>query len=947
MAARYWVGGTGAWDSTNTTNWSATSGGAGGASVPGAADAPNFDANSGTGTVTFTNSAVTTGAVTHNAPNITLSLGAAISSSGSFTVSAGAFITNGYSVTALTLTSNVSTTRSISLGSSLVTLTSTGAAINFTTTTALTFNAGTSSIVFPNTSTATFEFDGLSFYDVSFTSTNSTSIVINRPGTFRNLSFVGTNASIGILTVLLGDNAATTSTNITITGTLSVTGTTPIKRVFFCPVTNNRQLAVTLTCNAVSSIDNCDFYEVIFAGNCISGGNLTGTSVGDGGGNSGITFSTPKTVYWVGASGAAWYSANWATSSGGTGAAANMPLPQDTMIIDDFAPASAGTVGPGASARAVAGAIDFSARTLPVTFTSTLSSARGFWFGSMTLNASMTLNLGTAAIYFAGATVKTLISAGQAFNRINIESLASGGLIIGDALIVNFIVMFGGSINTNGYSLTVDTFTGSGFTTSKTLNFGASTVTLSSAGLDLQTGAVNNTVINGGTSNLVFTSSSATIRCTSGSVYNVACTSAPTSLIFEGVTSANNITFPATATAGVFSSVIFFNNNFTINGTLTIGASASILNRTFIRSNFFNTVRAISINAVSSGLANLDFSNITVTGAAAPISGTNFGDCGGNSGITFPAAKTVYWNLAAGGNFNATAWAPSVGGAPNVNNFPLAQDTAVFAATGLNSGATVTYNAIYNTGSIDMSLRTSNTMTFSFSVNAYLAGNWTNGTGTTISSTRTLFFIKNGTQTITGAGKTFTTALTIEKSGSLILQDAFLSSNNVQTNAGTIDLNSYSLTCTSFTTGAQYPHTIAMNSGTIVCTASGFAFFMQNSTVTTFTGAGIISLTSASAKTFTGSGIQSFPALNQGGIGALTVSGSNKFADMTNTAIGAVRFTGGTSNEFTDFNLNGVSGNLLTLGSTNTTQAILKKSTPWNVGANSVDAGNNTGLNFI
>jgi hypothetical protein len=60
-----------------------------------------------------------------------------------------------------------------------------------------------------------------------------------------------------------------------------------------------------------------------------------------------------------------------------------------------------------------------------------------------------------------------------------------------------------------------------------------------------------------------------------------------------------------------------------------------------------------------------------------------------------------------------------------------------------------------------------------------------------------------------------------------------------------------------------------------------------------------------------------------------------------------VRFTGGTSNEFTDFNLNGVAGNLLTLGSTNTTQAILKKSTPWNVGANSVDAGNNTGLNFI
>jgi hypothetical protein len=34
MADRYWVGGTGTWSSTNTANWSTSSGGAGGASVP-------------------------------------------------------------------------------------------------------------------------------------------------------------------------------------------------------------------------------------------------------------------------------------------------------------------------------------------------------------------------------------------------------------------------------------------------------------------------------------------------------------------------------------------------------------------------------------------------------------------------------------------------------------------------------------------------------------------------------------------------------------------------------------------------------------------------------------------------------------------------------------------------------------------------------------------------
>jgi hypothetical protein len=53
MALRYWVGGTGTWDAVNTTNWSASSGGAGGASVPTAVDYATFDAASGGGTVTL------------------------------------------------------------------------------------------------------------------------------------------------------------------------------------------------------------------------------------------------------------------------------------------------------------------------------------------------------------------------------------------------------------------------------------------------------------------------------------------------------------------------------------------------------------------------------------------------------------------------------------------------------------------------------------------------------------------------------------------------------------------------------------------------------------------------------------------------------------------------------------------------------------------------------
>jgi hypothetical protein len=52
MADRYWVGGTANWDATAGTKWSATNGGAGGASVPTAADDVYFTLLSGLVTVT-------------------------------------------------------------------------------------------------------------------------------------------------------------------------------------------------------------------------------------------------------------------------------------------------------------------------------------------------------------------------------------------------------------------------------------------------------------------------------------------------------------------------------------------------------------------------------------------------------------------------------------------------------------------------------------------------------------------------------------------------------------------------------------------------------------------------------------------------------------------------------------------------------------------------------
>jgi hypothetical protein len=319
----------------------------------------------------------------------------------------------------------------------------------------------------------------------------------------------------------------------------------------------------------------------------------------------------------------------------------------------------------------------------------------------------------------------------------------------------------------------------------------------------------------------------------------------------------------------------------------------------------------------------------------------------------------VYYAVPTGNNWGGTSWSFTNGGSADVTAFPLAQDTAVFPSSPTvrpGSGGTASINAAYNIGTIDMSARTSNTMTLATSTNTpTIYGNWINGTGTTITGTGLITFAGRGSQTITSAGKTFPNPFTIDSlSGSVTLQDAFTLSRSVAgvltVTSGIFDANGYNVSLTSslsgFASSTSNTRTIAVGAGTWTIAGSGTSWNTATSTNLTVTGTGTISLTSASAKTFAGGGIQTYPTLNQGSIDTLTITGSNKFANITNTAIGRVEFTGGTTNIFDAFNLSGTVGTLLSLGSTTTSQATLQKSSAWLMGANSTNAGNNTGLSF-
>ena len=647
--------------------------------------------------------------------------------------------------------------------------------------------------------------------------------------------------------------------------------------------------------------------------------------------------------YWVGGT-ASWdgtAGSKWATTSGGAGGAA-VPTAADNVFFD----AASGVVTCTGTGSRNCLSLNFSG------FTGTL--AGGFSIGvvnNVTIASGMTWTH-DGALQING--VCSFTSNGKTIASSIVLNNAATNLTLADALnTTNTITVSFGTFTTNNYNVTALELNSTN-SNIRTINLGSSTVTLSSpGGTAVNFTTKTNLTFNAGTSTIVGSGATSGILADVLTFYNVSFTNTAISDIsLVGSMTFNNLSVAGRASSGISLGLVM-NANPTINGTLTLSAGANATARTFVRSNIIGTTRTLTCAAFSG--TDIDFRDITIAGAAAPVSGTRLGDAKGNSGITFGAGVTRYWNLAGGGNWSATGWAATSGGSPAANNFPLAQDTCLFEATGLTSGNTVTVNAAYNIGTIDMSARTSNTMTLATgSTTPAIYGNWINGTGTTLTGTGILTFAGRGSQTITSAGKTFTQVVVINNpSGSVALQDALVMSNTAANAltilSGTFDAAGYNVTLSSggVSTTTTTTRTVAFGSGTWILGigASNNAFNAGTSTNLTVTGTGTISLTSASAKTFAGGGIQTYPTINQGGTGTLTVTGSNKFTNITNSAIGRVQFTGGTTNEFGAFNLNGVLGNLLAVGSTNTTQATLNAPS-WNVGIASTDAGNNTGLSF-
>jgi hypothetical protein len=911
VAARFWVGGTGTWDATTTANWSATSGGAGGASVPGAADDVTINTASITVTTDYNVSVIS---VTINASAATLSLGGTLTCTGTITLTQGTFTTNNYNVTAANLSSSNSNARTINLGSSTVTINGVGGSVSFNTSTNLTFNAGTSQITFSGSSGMVLNSGtGQTFYNVSVAGAGSYSFSLAGSGVniFNNITISGPSTAGSVLFEI--------SSRQTINGTLSTTGTAGNRRVWFRSQTYG--LAQTLTINSAPSLTDADFRDIYVIGTAAP---ISGTRIGDLRGCRGITFDAPKTVYWNLAGAQNWSANGWSDTSTGTPSTDFFPLAQDTATFTN-AGSVTGTITMNAAVP-YTGAVDMSGRTSAMTLALNAFTIYGNW-----TNGSGTSITISNALTFSGRNTQTITSAGKTFSGgITIDSYG-GTLELADALNTGSqnLTVTNGTFDTKNYNITAGSLSSSNSNV-RTITLGSSTVTLSSTA-PVTFATSTNLTFNASTSQITCSGSGPNISGGGVTFYNVSFTgTTANTLVFAGVNTFNNLTLTAPASAGLM--LLSLSANQTITGTLTV-AGASPVRRIFVQSNTFGTTRTLTVNSLSAD--DCDFRDITIAGAAAGSSPTRAGDCGGNTGITFPAAKTVYRNLAGAQNWSATGWAPGSGGTPDINNFPLAQDTAVFDDTG--SAGTITASGSWNIGTVDMSARTS-AMTFSItssSSSPVIYKDFRIGTGVTMggATVGAYVFSGRGTQTITSNGVAFGTnnQITIDCfTGTVQLADA-LTLNSARTltlTSGTFDAVTYNVTTGLFTDSGTVARTLKMGSGTWTLSGTGNLWAINNTTNFTFfkgTADIVLSNTSTTARTFVGNGL-SYNKLTIGGTtgtSTTTITQNNQFTELASTKTVAHTIALGTTTQtFGAWTVTGTAGNVVTLTGTGTSHIL-------------------------
>jgi fibronectin-binding autotransporter adhesin len=1013
MAAYFWVGGSGTWNTTTTTNWSLSSGGAGGAGVPTAADTVTVNAFSGSPTITLaggvcldlnttgatcvitasgtltisgsltlsatttwtigqtgqiTFNATTTGkTVTCNANTIYASfnfngvgggwtLGSALTFSlpignqNRITLTAGSLNTNNQTIICDTFSATGTGVRSLTLGTS--TINTTGSATNnfvwdISVSTNMTFNGASSTLIITQTGSAGTGFagGGLTYGSVTINGLNtntSNSLGITGANTFSSLTF--TNGAATTRSFYIGANQIVTGTF-----TASNTGTAGINRIgIYSDVLGT---ARTITAAAVSLLD-VDFRDITGAGTAV----WSGTRIGNCGRNTNITTTAAKTVYWNNTvNSTAWNSATaWAATSGAAAASTNYPLPQDTAVFSNTGTTTGNAVGvPTAINTAYyqysPANIIATGMTNTLTFTNFIIHDTVFTNSSTITLSTPTLKPwsnyvlnGTGQPNYSGATLTIdqavastgVISLGAAWSSASLAfTITQGNFSLNN---FNFTNTTAGVFSFNGGSLTLGSGTLSVFAfststaTNRVINFNTGQINLSGSG-----NAWNSSTITGfsytGTSKINLTSGASNTMtmgpATAAQALNVNALScsglnksgAFNNLDYTGLTGLSSgtitiygnlnlgSTFTAETTIYTFAATsgtqTITSNGKQLSGTVTINGAGGTVS---LVDNLIMTVVVCTLTA-----GTLSLNNNTLGVAAFISSGSNTRAINFGTGQINLSNSGTAWDSSTSTNFSYTGTSKinlNYGGGGLVT---LNTDSSSSQTQSLNFNITAGFHTLTKSGAFNNLNYTGFIGTALGTITIY--GNLTLASLMTAAANYT-FAATSGTQTITSNGKQLSGTVTINGAGGTVsLLDNLTTSAGVTLTGGTLAIGNNTLTVGTFASNNANTRAITFGSGTmLVSGASWDAGTSINLSVTP--GTGTISMTSATAKTFSGGGYTNFPKLNNGGAGALTISGNNTFASITNSVQPTTfTFTSGSTQTVKAWNVNGTTGNLVTL----------------------------------
>jgi hypothetical protein len=723
MADRYWVGGTGNWDSFNPTNWSATTGGAGGASVPTSADNVIFDANSGASnflvTVGFgatcanlTISIATAGRLTFEGnPNSqpiyaygAVSINAATSISTSSPISLSCAATSG----SHTITTNnvrfaavyfgeTASTATWTLGSGLttqylamlvagttlntngqtVTVTTqyySGSACAFNIQEAATLTLGASAI---NIGTSASEWFGSVAYfqlvgagGLATINANTSVITIGSTSTVNVNDSVFSGGGKTYATVVMnGDKSLISGTNTFATRfaknglfnnsylwvednqtlnsghTFQLIGTATARLLVMSSVSRTQRTFTLLGTTGTRTLSFVNFMDIALS----FGSAVSGTSLGDMLGNSGISFPAPTTRYLIlGTATLNFTDTNaWSANPSGIPTGASVPLPQDTIILN-------ATSGTGTLLLDISylGSINTTGFVGNVTYTAV---DELYCVGQQTDTINLIRNTNVDVIYRFNSNITLPAFPCNTTKNLYIDGGSATANLSANTT-VGFITNLSGNFATSNFNLNaigISSYYANSFSNyvpipsssllSRTLSLGSSYVTLTSnfpLNLDL-------TTLNAGTSTIEVVNTSGTgtsFTAASGQTFNnlkLTESSSNVTFDYDGLSGAtfNNLTL--SSHTNLVRIRLSSSTTTTVNSmSLSAAKGAGVIigaDIQFVGAAFGNATLAIGSNIVTEYVAYL---GITKSGASG-LSARGAADLGANIGITFEPHSVI------------------------------------------------------------------------------------------------------------------------------------------------------------------------------------------------------------------------------------------------------------------------------------------------------------------